>query len=133
MKASPKFKRLQVAEVLTCDCGFSLTESSSVIKSSYSPPDFSGQAHKNSSVSFVKKYTSLRNISSYFHLLAWLNLIGVILFAVFMLKNGTVFTACISIIGGLSTFVIISAIGEVIMVAIDMEENLRKLISLNEK
>lgn len=133
MKACPKCKRWQDDEVLTCDCGCSLTESNSVIKSSYSPPDFSGQANKNSSVGVVKKYTSLRTISSYFHLLAWLNLIGAILFAVFMLKNGTVFTACISIIGGLSTFVIISAIGELIMVAIDMEENLRKIISLNEK
>lgn len=134
MKVCPNCNTRQEDEVLTCDCGFSLTQSNPVIKSSYSTPSFSVQAPTKSSENFVaKKYASLRTISSYFHLLAWLNLIGAILFAVFMLKNGSVFTLCISVVGGISTFVIISAVGELIMVAIDIEENLRKIISLNEK
>lgn len=115
-------------DVLACDCGYVL--SSQAVKKS-SPVNWVSQS--SLSPALVPKYGSLRTISSYFNLLAWLNLIVSILVAVFMLKNVAIFPCIGLIVWGFSVFIINAAASELIMVAIDIEEHLRKIAFLQEK
>lgn len=128
MKSCPKCFLNHEDDVLVCDCGYAL--SSQAVKKS-SPVNWAAQSSQSSSL--VSKYGSLRTISSYFNLLAWLNLIVSIVVAVFMLKNVAIFPCLGFIVWGFSVFIINAAASELIMVAIDIEEHLRKIAFLQEK
>lgn len=129
MKSCPKCFVNQEDWVLVCDCGhdFELQQ----IKS----PSSAQLSSKNVDTSLIvpEKYNSLRTISSYFSLLAWLNLIGSIIVAVFLLKNDSLYSSFVAAFWGISIFVLNSAFAELIMLAIDIEANLRKMILLQEK
>lgn len=129
MKCCPKCFLKQEKWVLVCDCGydFDLQE----IKE----PSFVQLASPNVVASQILpvKYTSLRSISSYFNILAWLNLAGSIIVAVFFLKNSSIVPCVVATVWGISVFVANAAAAELIMLAIDVEENLRKMILLQEK
>ncbi len=129
MKCCPKCFLKQEDCVLVCDCGFNF-DSQQIKK-----PVSAKLSSENAALSLVvpEKYTSLRTISSYFNLLAWLNLIGSIIVAVFLLKNSSVVSCFVATVWGVSVFVFNAAAAELIMLAIDIEENLRKMILLREK
>jgi len=127
MKCCPKCFLKQEDCVLVCDCGFNFDLQQK--------PASAKLSSENAALSPVvpEKYTSLRTISSYFNLLAWLNLIGSIIVAVFLLMNSSVVSFLVATVWGVSVFVVNAAAAELIMLAIDIEENLRKMIFLREK
>jgi len=132
----------QEDEVVVCDCGFDMSKvaKKGEKSDSISVSEIITSSNKTKDSSIEKKYPSLRTISSYFDLIAWLNLIISIFFAIVTFKIWgfdrlitTIPVAMGFFLWGGIGFVLNSAFSELIIVALDIEENLRKLIFIGEK
>jgi hypothetical protein len=129
MKNCPKCFQNQDDEVEKCDCGYQFLPTISKVISS-----------GNSEISVIQKYPHLRAISGYFEIIAWFNLvISIALAAALFISSSQAnsIPAIGGVIGlilyGMLLFVIIRSLGELIYVLIDIEENLRKLVSSNNR